>query len=215
MNLAIPPQVLASERERAVSFGVSRESWQRIEAFVALLFQWQNKINLVSPASLPQVWSRHVLDSLQLLPLLPPGTKAIADLGSGSGFPALPLALAVDMEFDLYESNGKKAAFLQEALRRAGSNARVHNLRLEATEAKPVLKQNRVVTARALAPLSELISLAEPFFDQGATALFHKGQDLDAELTEATKYWRIKVRKHQSLTDSRAVILEVQEARRA
>lgn len=215
MIAATPPAVLASERELATTLGVSRESWERIEGFVALLFQWQAKINLVSPASLPEVWPRHVLDSLQLLPLLPTGTTAIADLGSGSGFPALPLALATGIPFDLYESNGKKAAFLQEALRRAGAKGKVHIQRLGAAMAKPAHQQNLVITARALAPLSELLTLAEPFFSQGATALFHKGQDLDAELTEAAKYWRIKARKHQSLTDSRAVILEVQEARRA
>jgi 16S rRNA (guanine527-N7)-methyltransferase len=198
----------------ATRLGVSRESWVRVEQFVALLLQWQARINLISPASIPHIWERHVLDSLQLLPLLPPGKQSFADLGSGSGFPALPLAIASGLTVHLYESNLKKAAFLREALRVTGCKGEVHPHRL--TGKAPARGYPRVdlVTARALASLADLIDLAKPFMENGAQALFLKGQDVDRELTEAQKYWRIQYTKHASLTDSLGVILAVQEVSR-
>ena len=197
----------------AEGLNVSRESWARISTFVDLLLRWQQRINLISPATIPEVWNRHVLDSLQLLPLMATRTGSFADLGSGSGFPALPLAIASGREVHLYESNGKKAAFLREALRVCAAPGKVHLKRLEEVGTGTVAEV-AFVTARALAPLEGLLGWAEPFLTAGATGLFHKGQDVDAELTRAAKSWRIRFRKHQSLTDSRAVILEFEEAAR-
>jgi 16S rRNA (guanine527-N7)-methyltransferase len=193
---------------------VSRESWARVETFVALLLQWQQRINLISPASIPFIWERHVIDSLQLLPLLPTDAKSVADLGSGSGFPALPLAIASGLEFHLYESNNKKAAFLREALRVTGCKGQVHGERLTGKAPAHGMPRVDVVTARALAPLNELLELAHPLMKNGAQALFLKGQDVDHELTHAQKYWRIQYTKHASLTDSQAIILAMQEVSR-
>jgi 16S rRNA (guanine527-N7)-methyltransferase len=197
----------------ATAQGVSRESWSRVEAFVDLLLQWQARINLVSPASLSDLWTRHVLDSLQVIPFLPKGLKTFADLGSGSGFPALPLAIATGTHVHIYESNAKKAAFLREALRVTGTSGEVHCLRLEEAF-KASSPKVEAVTARALAPLDLLLDWAEPLLSSGIPGFFHKGQDVDAELTNAAKYWRISAQRHPSLTDSRAVILEVQEVAR-
>lgn len=197
----------------ATRLNVSRESWARIELFAELLLHWQQRINLISGASVPEIWARHIIDSLQILPLLPLGTQAFADLGSGSGCPGLPLAIASGAHVHLYESNGKKAAFLREALRHCQQPGTVHQMRLEEV-AKTPLPGVQAVTARALAPMEVLLGWAEPFLAQGARGVFHKGQDVDAELTQATKCWRIQFRKHQSLTDSRAVILEVEEVAR-
>jgi 16S rRNA (guanine527-N7)-methyltransferase len=196
------------------ALGVSRESWERVEKFVDLLLQWQQRINLISPASIPVIWERHVLDSLQLLPLLQPFAKVVADLGSGSGFPALPLAIASGLEFHLYESNNKKAAFLREAMRITGCRGQVHGERLTGTAPLHGMPAVDVVTARALAPLHELLELAQPLMKNGAKALFLKGQDVDHELTEAEKYWRIQYTKHASSTDSLGIILAVQEVSR-
>jgi 16S rRNA (guanine527-N7)-methyltransferase len=198
----------------AARLGVSRESWGRVEQFVALLLQWQARINLISPASIPQIWERHVLDSLQLLPLLPHGVNTFADLGSGSGFPALPLAIASGHVVHLYESNMKKAAFLREALRITGCKGEVHPERLTGETPPKGTPKVDLITARALASLSDLIGLAQPFMKNGAQALFLKGQDVDRELTEAQKYWRIQYTKHASLTDSQGIILAVQEVKR-
>ena len=191
---------------------VSRESRPRLEAYVDLLLSWQKRINLIGPATAGVVWERHILDSLQLLPLLPKGTRIIAELGSGAGIPGLVVAIAAELEVHLYESNGKKAAFLREAARRTGTRAHVHMVRLETLRTEQALPTVDCVLARALAPLPLLLDYAEPFLARGAVGLFHKGQDIDAELTEATKYWKLKVTKHTSLCDSRGVILEVHEA---
>jgi 16S rRNA (guanine527-N7)-methyltransferase len=192
------------------AFDVSRESELKLRAFVDLLREWQGKMNLVSKASMADVWHRHVADSLQLLRLMPQSPQVIADLGSGAGFPGLVLALAGPHTVHLYESIGKKALFLREATRLTGAKAEIHQMRIEDIEEPPKVD---FVTARALAPLDRLLELASPFLEKGATALFMKGQDVDEELTQATKSWRIKLAKHPSLTDSRSVILAVTEAR--
>jgi 16S rRNA (guanine527-N7)-methyltransferase len=184
-----------------------------VEQFVDLLLTWQERINLISPASIPQIWERHVIDSLQLFPLLPKNAKSAADLGSGSGFPALPLAIASGLSFHLYESNNKKAAFLREALRLTGCVGAVHTERLEGKDSDAYPRVD-IVTARALAPLNELLVLASPFLKSGAHAFFHKGQDVAQELTEAQKYWRIQCTEHRSLTDSLGIVLQVQEVSR-
>ena len=195
-------------------FNVSRESRSRIETYVKLLLAWQQRINLIGPATVDSVWTRHVCDALQLLPLLPPGTRTIAELGSGAGIPGLILAMAAGLDAHLYESNGKKAAFLREAARQTQTRATVHNVRLESLQGAKDLPRVQCVVARALAPLPRLLDYAMPFLAQGAVGLFHKGQDVEAELTEATKYWRMDVLKHASQCDSRGVILEIREASR-
>jgi 16S rRNA (guanine527-N7)-methyltransferase len=193
-------------------FNVSRESRPKLELYVELLLTWQKRINLIGPATAGVVWERHILDSLQLLPLLPKGTRIIAELGSGAGIPGLVVAIAADLEAHLYESNGKKAAFLRETARRTETRAHVHMVRLETLRTEQTLPTVDCVLARALAPLSLLLDYAEPFLARGAVGLFHKGQDIDAELTEATKYWKLNITKHASLCDSRGVILQVHEA---
>jgi 16S rRNA (guanine527-N7)-methyltransferase len=193
-------------------FNVSRESTARLERYVELLHHWQTRINLVGPSTLAHIWTRHIADSLQLLALMPPPPLAIADLGSGAGIPGLILTLAAPYEVHLYESNGKKAAFLREAIRVTGANAHVHQMRIEDVAIAKDRPKVGIVVARALAPLDRLIELAHPFLADGATGMFLKGQDVEAELTRATKSWRITVTKHLSLTDSHGVILVITEA---
>ena len=208
MTNSINPEVWAQ-------LGVSRESLARLEVLAEVLVSWQRQINLIAPSTLSEIWTRHILDSAQLLPLFPTQVKAIADLGSGGGFPSLVLAAIQPAEVHLYESNAKKAAFLQEALRQMEVRAVVHRERLEPQKAPLHMPKVQLVTARAFAPLYELLGYAEPFFAGGATGLFHKGQDVDAELTQAAKSWKISAQKHLSQTDSRAVILDVKEISRA
>ncbi|MDE2383645.1 MAG: 16S rRNA (guanine(527)-N(7))-methyltransferase RsmG [Alphaproteobacteria bacterium] len=191
--------------------GVSRESVARLEVLAGTLGAWQQRINLVAPSTVDDLWHRHILDAAQLLPLLPRGTRAIADLGSGGGFPALVLAAIQPATVHMFEANAKKAAFLQEALRQMKVQGHVHRQRLEQGVAPKGMPIVQVVTARAFAPLEELLGYAEPFFRAGAIGLFHKGQDVDAELTQAAKSWKISAQKHSSLTDSKAVILDVKE----
>lgn len=194
-------------------YNVSRESLARLERYVELLLTWQKKINLIGPSTVETVWKRHVLDAVQLLPLLPANCRTLAEHGSGAGIPGLVLTIAAGLEGHLYESNGKKVAFLREASRQLGINAHIHHVRIETLAATHVPDVD-VVVARALAPLTLLLDYAEPFLRKGAIGLFHKGQDVELELTEATKYWKLVFSKHQSACDSRGVILEVKEAKR-
>ena len=204
---------LDADRARALALiPVSRETLARLDQFVALLLQWQARINLVAPSTLPVLWTRHIVDSLQLLNLAP-DAKIWVDLGSGGGFPGLVLACALaerpGAAVHLVESNAKKAAFLREAARVTQAPANVHGERIE-TFSKTFRDRADAVTARAVAPLVDLIALAEPLLKTGAKGLFLKGRDVEAELTAASKYWNIRATLVPSLTDphGRIVVLD-------
>jgi 16S rRNA (guanine527-N7)-methyltransferase len=201
--MAKPTQISLSDKAAALKLTpVSRETEARLDSYVNLLLQWQAKTNLVASSTLPNLWTRHVSDSLQLLTLAP-SAKIWVDLGSGGGFPGVVLACAMaetpDTMVHLVERNTKKAAFLREALRITGAAGTVHLADIGDSVdsfSGPV----DCVTARALAPLHQLIGFAEPLVGKGAKALFLKGQDVEAELTEATKCWKISPRRYPSLT---------------
>lgn len=187
---------------------VSRETLERLKAFVALLEKWQRSHNLVAPSTLPRIWSRHVADSLQLLDHAPP-TGGWVDLGSGGGLPGVVVAIAGDRPVTLIESVGKKAAFLREAGRITGARLDVRHGRIE--DVLPTIHRESVavISARALANLTQLCDFAAPFVRVGAVALFPKGQDVESELTQATRYWSIRFDKRPSLTEPEATILIV------
>jgi 16S rRNA (guanine527-N7)-methyltransferase len=211
------PVALAADREAALALvPVSRETLARLDRFVATLLTWQKRINLIAPATVSEIWTRHVADSLQLLPLAP-SARVWLDLGAGGGFPGLAIACALaekpGARVHLVESNGKKAAFLREAARVTGAPAIVHQARIEQMGAQ-LDESIEVVTARALAPLTGLLGLAEPWLKRGAKVLLPKGQDVGAELTEASKYWSIEAVLVPSKTDPHAHIVEVDHAER-
>lgn len=200
--------------DRLAPFNVSRESRSRLEAFVGLLEKWQQRINLVGPATLEDIWQRHIVDALQLVAFIRPDVRQILDLGSGAGLPGLVLAIALmhrPVTVHLVESTGKKAAFLRQAVQLTGAPAIIHNCRIEALGRAGLQERIDVVTARALAPLPKLLELASPWLAAGASGLFHKGQDVDSELTESTKSWRITFAKHPSVVDPGGCILEVKQ----
>jgi len=195
---------------------VSRETEVRLDRYLDLLRQWQAKTNLVAPSTLPHLWTRHVADSLQLLSLAPTA-KTWVDLGSGGGFPGIVLACALAesprAKVHLVERNSKKAAFLREALRIASAPGIVHATGIEDI-VDSIEGPIDCVTARALAPLHQLIGFAEPLVRKGAKALFLKGQDVESELTEATKYWNIKPNLHASLTGGQGWVVELDQIER-
>jgi 16S rRNA (guanine527-N7)-methyltransferase len=210
-------QVSMADKAAALSlYPVSRETEERLERFVALLEEWQSKTNLVAPSTLPNLWTRHIADSLQLLPLAP-SAKIWMDLGSGGGFPGVVLACAVaetaGSSVHLVERNAKKAAFLREALRVTGAPGIVHLADIKDTVDR-FAGVIDCVTARALAPLHQLVGFAEPLVGKGAKALFLKGQDVESELTEATKYWNIKPLLHSSRTGGQGWIVELDKIER-
>ena len=204
--------ILAADKAAALALTpVSRETEARLDRYVDLLREWQAKTNLVAASTLPHLWTRHISDSLQLLDLAPTA-KIWVDLGSGGGFPGVVLACALaetpGAEVHLVERNAKKAAFLREALRVTNAPGTVHLADIgDSVDRLP----GRVdcVTARAVAPLHQLIGFAEPLVRRGAKALFLKGQDVEVELTEATKYWNIEPRLHSSRTGGQGWIVEL------
>ncbi len=209
---SVRPADLTKDRGRALALTpVSRETLERLDRFVALLLDWQQRINLIAPSTEPNVWTRHIADSLQLLPLAP-NARIWADLGSGGGFPGLVIACALadtpGAQVHLVESTGKKAAFLREAAKVTSAPATVHDMRVE-DFAKAPPGPIEIVTARALAPMPKLLTLANPLLKSGGFALFPKGQDVEAELTEAAKCWKIQASLALSRTDPKARIVIV------
>jgi 16S rRNA (guanine527-N7)-methyltransferase len=195
---------------------VSRETEARLDRYVDLLFAWQAKTNLVSPSTLPHVWTRHIADSLQLLALAP-SAKVWVDLGSGGGFPGIVLACALaetpGAMVHLVEHNAKKAAFLREALRVADAPGLVH-LSDIGDIVDRFARTPDCVTARALAPLNQLVGYVEPLVRKGAKALLLKGLDVEVELTEATKYWNIQAKLHPSRSGGGGRIVEIDRIER-
>jgi 16S rRNA (guanine527-N7)-methyltransferase len=212
-----PESDIAADRAAALALTpVSRETEARLDQFIDLLRKWQAKTNLVAPSTLPTLWTRHVSDSLQLLALAP-AAKIWVDLGSGGGFPGMILACALadtpGALVHLVERNAKKAAFLRETLRVTGAAGIIHLANIEDTGDR-IPGPLDCVTARAVAPLNQLIGFAEPLVRRGAKALFLKGQDVEAELTEATKYWNIKPHLHSSRTGGHGWIVELDRIER-
>lgn len=184
-----PPLTAPADRARALSLTpVSRETLERLDRFVALLLEWQQRTNLIAPSTVPKLWTRHIADSLQLLEFAP-NARAWLDLGSGGGFPGLVIACALagtpGAHVHLIESHGKKAAFLREAQRLTAAPASVEAMRIEefvTTFQRPV----DVITARAVSPLKSLFQQTFPLLGKsGAIALFPKGQHAELELKEA------------------------------
>jgi 16S rRNA (guanine527-N7)-methyltransferase len=193
---------------------VSRETWERLDRFVELLLERQQITNLIASSTIPNLWVRHVADSLQLLGLAPNARRWI-DLGAGGGFPGLVLASALvevpGGRVELVESTQKKARFLREVIEILSLPAIVHVRRIEDFLAGTTDNFD-VVTARALAPLEKLIAYANPLLKKGAVGVFPKGQDVEAELTQAAKSWKIDAKLIPSITDPRARIVVVRHA---
>ncbi|MBX9821160.1 16S rRNA (guanine(527)-N(7))-methyltransferase RsmG [Afipia birgiae] len=202
----------ASDKAAALALTpVSRETGARLDRYVDLLVQWQAKTNLIAPSTLPQLWTRHVSDSLQLLDLAPNARRWL-DFGSGGGFPGVVLACAMaeheGANVQLVERNAKKAAFLREALRVTGAAGSVVLADI-GDYVDSLQTPVDCITARAVAPLHMLLGFAAPLVQQGTKALFLKGQDVEAELTEATKYWNIEPLLHPSRTGGHGWIVEL------
>lgn len=191
-------------------FPVSRETFDRLALYVDLLDRWNQRINLVGRDTMGDVWRRHILDSAQLFRLIPPRARVLVDLGSGAGLPGLILAILGVPEVHLVESDQRKAAFLREALRVTGTKAQLHVQRIEAVPPFPA----DVVTARALAPLADLLGLAEPFLARSTICLFLKGKAADDELTRAEEAWKMRVERVPSASDPSGTILRLESLAR-
>lgn len=188
---------------------ISPETRDRLEQYLALLGKWQKVVNLVGPATLPEAWGRHFIDSAQIAPLLPEGRFRLYDLGSGAGFPGLVLAiLRPDIEVHLVESDERKAAFLSTVSRETGAKVAVHNCRIEGL---PADTRPDVVTARALAALPQLLAWAAPWAEAnpGLVLFLPKGKAADEEIGAARAHYNFVLDEYKSMTAHDARILRV------
>ncbi len=194
---------------------VSRETLDALYLYESLFRQGNARINLAAPSTLEHFWSRHVVDSAQLLSL-GGDARHWLDIGSGGGLPGAVVAILLrdrpGSTVDLVESNRKKAAFLVKVLHETGAPAKVHPVRIE--DAFGRVPAPDLVTARALAPLPKLLSLAEPWLTAGARALFHKGRGYRLEIEESSEHWSFDLVKHPSIVDPEGIVLEITNLKR-
>jgi len=205
LEAAVAPPRTAAEFRAA--WGASDAQMADLNAYLDLLAEWNEKMNLVGPSALAEFWPRHAWDSAQLL-RLKPEAKLWADLGAGAGFPGLVLAILLmetpGAKVHLVESMAKRCRFLSEVVQKLNLPAQIHNARAEDLGIRV-----DIVTARACAPLPRLLGYAEPYLKRGATGLFLKGQDVVAELTEATKYWKFEAELSVSSSHPDGRVLQV------
>ncbi len=193
--------------EVQAQIGFDDDVRRRLQTYIELLGQWQPRMNLVGRSTLADPWRRHVLDSAQIWPHLPAGARTLVDMGAGAGFPGLVLAILGVSEVALVEATQKKCAFLEAVAEATGTPVTVRAERLEIMRQTPV----DVVTARALAPVAELLRLGRGFLGRHSVAFFLKGGRADAELTEAAHGWKMKVERHPSLSHPEGVLLELRD----
>ncbi len=189
--------------EACARLGVSGETRERLEAYVATLLDWRSRLNLIGPGSEGDVWRRHILDCGQIARFVPPGCRRLVDIGSGAGLPGLVLAILGVRGVELVESDGKKAAFLHAAAGAAGVAPTIHARRAEALPAEPA----HVVTARAVAPLDRLVPVAARFMAEGSLAIFPKGASAEDELRAVAHEWHLWYTRRPSVTDPRSSLL--------
>ncbi len=204
-----------TDREIIGGVDVSRETADRLRRFAALVAKWTPRINLIASSSVAEIWDRHIVDSVQILPLAPENPRHWVDIGSGGGFPGVVIAAllaerAPDARVTMIESDQRKATFLRTALRELGLQGAVIAARIE--QAPP--QGGDVVSARALSALSDLIGLALPHLAEGGVAIFPKGRRAHEEITEARVRWDFNLTQTPSITDPTASILRLERIRR-
>jgi 16S rRNA (guanine527-N7)-methyltransferase len=189
---------------------LTSDTTTRLRRFADLLLRWNATLNLIADGDEDLLWERHIADSLQLVPLLPPGIDRAVDLGSGGGFPGLVLAIATGVPFDLIEADRRKASFLRTAVLETKAPATVHCCRIEHAAVAPA----RLVTARALAPLPRLLPLAARFLTSDGMCLLLKGAKAEEELAATARDWTMTVERVPSRSSPDGVVLRLAALRR-
>jgi 16S rRNA (guanine527-N7)-methyltransferase len=205
---------LADDRRTALRLvPVSRETEDRLAAFVDLLDRWRRKINLIADSTFPSVWTRHIADSAQLIALAPDARRWL-DMGSGAGFPGLVIAIQLadvpGAMVHCIESDGRKCAFLREAARATGAAAQIHPMRVEAI-APESLGAVDAVTARAFAPLPLTLKLAKPWMERGAIAVFPRGESARDQIATLPEAWAHAIETLPSVVNPKAAILRIRQ----
>lgn len=189
---------------------VSHGTFERLEIYKNLLLKWQSSINLISPSTISDAWSRHFIDSIQLCRYIDSPKKRIIDLGTGAGFPGLVLSIVTNHEIHLVESDKKKCIFLREVSRETNANVIIHNDRIETISIPDV----DIITSRACADVSQLLVWSEKIVSHGTKCLFHKGKNYSMELQDAKKEWQFHEKIHESVIEKDSVVLELSSIRR-
>lgn len=197
----------------ARAFAVSRETVEKLRVYEALLRKWRKAVNLVSPATLDDIWRRHFADSAQLVPLAGDESRIWLDLGAGAGFPGMVVAILLanrpGCAIHLVESNMRKCAFLRDVSRATGAAVEIHDTRIESLARADTVLRPGIVTARALAPLDRLLGQAAPFFGPQCRGLFLKGRTAEGEIEAARRQFAFEARLHPSRTDRDARVVEI------
>ncbi|OUD09694.1 16S rRNA (guanine(527)-N(7))-methyltransferase RsmG [Marivivens niveibacter] len=194
---------------------VSRETLDKLKHFESLVIKWTSKINLIAKGTVDDVWDRHILDSVQIWETAPENWLHWVDIGSGGGFPAIPIACIAsekvrDGRFTLIESDQRKGAFLRTAARELDLNVKVISDRIE--KADP---QNAdVLSARALASLTDLLGFAERHLSPAGICLFQKGKNANQEISDAKTDWVFDYNSTPSITDPEASLISIKGFKR-
>ena len=192
---------------------VSRETFSKLEAFADLVRKWNPKINLVSKNSLDDLWQRHILDSVQVFELAE-GEGHWVDLGSGGGFPGIVVAIlnqeAQTFQVTMVESDQRKCAFLRTAIRELSLTALVKTERIEQLDGL----EADILSARALADLTQLLDFTELHLNPDGIVLFPKGQNWQSEDSDAKKVWTYALEAIESKTNPAAAILKIKDIAR-
>lgn len=205
----MPPAISQNERailSQLLGGDVSRETEDTLAHYADMLEKWQNSVNLVSSQTISALWSRHIIDSAQIIPLLGNDVPlTILDIGSGAGFPGLVVALLTAHEVHLVESDAKKSAFLRRVIGETGARATVHTARIEHLS----FMNPDVITARALAPLDKLLELTQKQHHDRLRCVFLKGRSAQAEIDAIAQWSHLKLEISASVTDQNARILSL------
>lgn len=196
-------------------FNVSRETLDLLNRYVDLIVKWNPKINLVSKSTIDDIWSRHIEDSLQVYFQTNVVGQKWLDIGSGGGLPGIVIAILAktynqDRHVDLMESDQRKSVFLRTVIRELDLSATVITARIESAE--PVCSD--ILSARALADLSDLLEFSERHLRKGGHCVFPKGKNWQSELKKAQESWRFQYEVFTSVTDADAVVLKLWEVER-
>lgn len=189
---------------------LSPEVLSKLQTYQSLLLKWQKSLNLVAESTLEDVWKRHFIDSGQLAKLITKTNPVVVDIGSGGGFPGLVLAMMLEGEFHLIESDRKKCIFLSEVSRETKTNVTIHNDRIETTSFDHV----DYITSRACKKVSQCFSWTERIVSHGTKCLFLKGKNYSIEIDEAKNDWHFDTVIHPSITEKESVILELSHIHR-
>lgn len=198
---------------------VSRETLDRLETYADLLARWNQRINLVSPGTIKDLWKRHISDSIQLAALAPKRAETWIDLGSGAGLPGLIVA-AARQDFDplermvVVDSDSRKCAFMSEAARAMNIPVEVRSQRLAIRSGEKAAEPFDIISARALAPLPLLLDYAAPFIKNTTICLFPKGKTRNTEIAEAQRSWHMKLEEIPSVSDPSGAVLRIREVSR-